>query len=228
MNRTPPHRALAHLAVTLVCSCFGSVACKKAAPEPEPVEETSSAAKPASTLDHQAAVPSALVGKNQSVAPDHWNKAQETVKAMQGERLPAPSRPGKTRTARVPVSPDDPMKGDFTLAQATEGLKGEGPLTAKLQTQAGTLTCELFEDRAPITVANFVGLARGLRPFKHEGKWLTRPGYDGAVFHRIVKGFMIQGGDPSGTGRGEPGYVIPDDVVLTKNNFHRIVDLETC
>src|SRR6185436_11781659 len=69
------------------------------------------------------------------------------------------------------------------------------------------------EDKAPITVANFVGLARGLRPFKQpDGKWAKKNGYDGTTFHRVIKGFMIQGGDPMGSGAGEPGYVIPDEV----------------
>jgi peptidyl-prolyl cis-trans isomerase A (cyclophilin A) len=81
-------------------------------------------------------------------------------------------------------------------------------------TDAGTLKCELYEDKAPNTVANFVGLARGIRPFQdpktHE--WVKRPGYDDGVFHRIIKGFMIQGGDPLGTGQGEAGYVIPDEI----------------
>jgi peptidyl-prolyl cis-trans isomerase A (cyclophilin A) len=61
-------------------------------------------------------------------------------------------------------------------------------------------------------VANFVGLARGTRPFKDKGQWVTRHAYDGTTFHRIIKGFMIQGGDPKGTGTGEPGYVFKDEL----------------
>jgi len=111
------------------------------------------------------------------------------------------------------ISPDDPLHGTFSLADATADLKGSGPLFAKLDTSLGTLSCELFEDKAPITVANFVGLARGLRPFKDQtGKWVKRPGYDGTTFHRIIRGFMIQGGDPLGSGAGEPGYVIQDEI----------------
>ncbi|MBM4363960.1 MAG: peptidylprolyl isomerase [Deltaproteobacteria bacterium] len=88
-----------------------------------------------------------------------------------------------------------------------------GKLTAELATDKGTLTCELYADKAPITVANFVGLARGLRPWKSpEGEWVKKPLYDGTPFHRIIKGFMIQGGDPRGNGSGDPGYVIPDEV----------------
>lgn len=116
------------------------------------------------------------------------------------------------KVATVPVSPDDPMKGKFSLEQATKGLPKEGTLIAKLETEHGALSCELFEDKAPITVANFVGLARGLRPFKSDGEWVKRPGYDGTTFHRLIRGFMIQGGDPQGNGTGEPGYVIPDEI----------------
>lgn len=116
------------------------------------------------------------------------------------------------QVAQVPISPDDPLKGKFTLAEATDGLGDEGKLTASIETDFGTLNCELYEDKAPITVANFVGLARGLRPFKDGGQWVKRPGYDGSTFHRIVRGFMIQGGDPKGNGTGEPGYVIPDEI----------------
>jgi len=108
----------------------------------------------------------------------------------------------------------DPLGGHFTLAQATKGLGTKGRLVADLVTDAGTLSCELYEDRAPVTVANFVGLARGIRPFKDPttGRWITRHAYDGTGFHRIIKGYMIQGGDPTGTGTGEPGYNIPDEV----------------
>ncbi len=106
----------------------------------------------------------------------------------------------------------DPVGGKFTLKDATEGLPDKGKLTATIATSLGKLECELYDDRAPTTVANFVGLARGLRPFKDKGEWVKRPAYDGTTFHRIIKGFMIQGGDPDGTGRGEPGYVIPDEM----------------
>jgi peptidyl-prolyl cis-trans isomerase A (cyclophilin A) len=111
------------------------------------------------------------------------------------------------------VSKDDPLGGKFSLEDAVAGLPGEGKLTALMKTSLGTLTCELYEDKAPVTVANFVGLARGLRPFKDAtGEWVKRPGYDGTTFHRVIKGFMVQGGDPKGTGAGEPGYVIPDEI----------------
>lgn len=104
------------------------------------------------------------------------------------------------------------MKGRFTLQQASNGVEGEGALTAVLDTSLGTIECELFEDRAPITVANFVGLARGVRPFRTESGWVQRPFYDDSSFHRVVPGFVIQAGSFEGALDGGPGYAIPDEV----------------
>jgi peptidyl-prolyl cis-trans isomerase A (cyclophilin A) len=107
----------------------------------------------------------------------------------------------------------DPFNGNFTLADATKDLKGTGALLAKIDTSKGPLTCRMLEDKAPVAVANFVGLARGTRPWKDpSGAWVKKPAYDGTTFHRIIKGFMIQGGDPKGDGSGEPGYVFKDEL----------------
>jgi peptidyl-prolyl cis-trans isomerase A (cyclophilin A) len=107
----------------------------------------------------------------------------------------------------------DPAMGKFTLEEATKGLKGSGPLTAQIETTLGTFTCELYDKQAPITVANFVGLARGVRPWKDPktNQWVKKPLYDGLIFHRVIPGFMIQGGDPLGTGTGNPGYRFADE-----------------
>jgi peptidyl-prolyl cis-trans isomerase A (cyclophilin A) len=104
------------------------------------------------------------------------------------------------------------MHGSFMLPQAVVGLPPTGALVASIKTSKGELRCKLFDEKAPIAVANFVGLARGTRPFKDKGRWVTRPAYDGTTFHRVIKGFMVQGGDPQGTGRGEPGYVFKDEL----------------
>lgn len=115
-------------------------------------------------------------------------------------------------------TPDPPESPRLSIADATKGLKGKGPLTAKIDFETaglkGTFTCKLYEDKTPITVANFVGLARGLRAWKDpkSGKWVKRPLYDGTVFHRVIPSFMIQGGDPDGTGRGGPGYEFDDEI----------------
>jgi len=139
--------------------------------------------------------------------------AQETAAAAATPPAPVPPSPAPPSPPKAPVSEDDPVHGKFSLDEASAGLAGKGPLVAEIETDEGKLVCDLYDDKAPVTVANFVGLARGLRPFKApDGKWTKKPAYDGTTFHRVIKGFMIQGGDPSGTGAGEPGYVIPDEV----------------
>ncbi len=112
------------------------------------------------------------------------------------------------------ASPVEAVSGPIDLKVAVAGLPPTGQLVAELETDQGKLTCKLFEDKAPKAVANFVGLARGLQPFKDPstGKWVKRPAYDGTSFHRIIKGFMSQGGDPTGTGMGAPGYTFADEV----------------
>lgn len=81
--------------------------------------------------------------------------------------------------------------------------------TAVIDTTAGKMTCTLFPDKAPIGVANFIGLSQGTKdwvsPVTHQKKHGV-PLYDGTIFHRVIPNFMIQGGDPLGTGTGDPGY----------------------
>jgi peptidyl-prolyl cis-trans isomerase A (cyclophilin A) len=178
----------------LLLAFTAALGCESSPPEPEPVKRAPSEPAPAAPQAHAA---------------------QKTAEpAPEAQQPPPPvTAPGPKPAATVPISPDDPLGGKFTLEDATKGLTGKGKLLVEIQTSEGKLECELYEDKAPITVANFVGLARGLRPFKQpDGKWVKRPGYDGTTFHRIIKGFMIQGGDPAGSGAGEPGYVIPDEV----------------
>ena len=83
------------------------------------------------------------------------------------------------------------------------------PPTAIIDTTAGKLTCVLFPDKAPIGVANFIGLARGTKDWTNPAtgrKMHGVPLYNGTIFHRVIPNFMIQGGDPMGTGVGDPGY----------------------
>jgi len=125
------------------------------------------------------------------------------------------SKPDKPKPAAKPETTKggDPSGGKFTLAQALEGLGGKGELRAKIQTNQGTIVARLFEDKVPNTVANFVGLARGTRAWQdpNSGEWKKKPFYDGLIFHRVIPDFMIQGGDPTGTGRGSPGYRFEDE-----------------
>ncbi len=86
--------------------------------------------------------------------------------------------------------------------------------TATLHTNRGDIKIALFGNHAPPkTVANFVGLAQGTKEYSTENASgsTSGPFYDGAVFHRVIDGFMIQGGDPTGTGRGGPGYKFADE-----------------
>jgi peptidyl-prolyl cis-trans isomerase A (cyclophilin A) len=85
---------------------------------------------------------------------------------------------------------------------------------AIIDTTAGKMTCKLFPDKAPIGVANFIGLAEGTKdwtnPVTHAKKHGV-PLYDGTIFHRVIPNFMIQGGDPAGSGSGDPGYVFKNE-----------------
>ncbi len=87
------------------------------------------------------------------------------------------------------------------------------PLFAKMETNQGVIVLSLFSKDAPKTVANFVGLASGEKEWTdpNTGQKTTKPLYNGVVFHRVIPGFMIQGGDPLGSGRGDPGYRFEDE-----------------
>ncbi|HWI01978.1 MAG TPA: peptidylprolyl isomerase [Propionibacteriaceae bacterium] len=87
------------------------------------------------------------------------------------------------------------------------------PTTATLHTNHGDIVLNLFENQAPQTVANFVGLAGGTREYADPstGSRTTGNFYDGLTFHRVIDGFMIQGGCPLGTGTGGPGYTFADE-----------------
>ncbi len=109
-------------------------------------------------------------------------------------------------------------------AQSTENAQSEtgelaaqslGPGTyAVFNTNMGVIICKLFDKLAPVTVDNFIGLAEGTKTFKDPatGQETTRPYYDGTTFHRVIPNFMIQGGDPTGTGGGGPGYNIKGEI----------------
>lgn len=112
----------------------------------------------------------------------------------------------KSELEPFPETVRPPQASD--LARYTADLGSAGALLAIIETSMGQIRCELFEDKTPITVANFVGLARGLKPFRDvgSGQQTARPYYDGLTFHRVIPRFMIQGGDPAGDGTGGPGY----------------------
>jgi peptidyl-prolyl cis-trans isomerase A (cyclophilin A) len=96
-----------------------------------------------------------------------------------------------------------------TTAHKPATAAASGPPTATIDTTAGKLTCTLFPDKAPIGVANFIGLAKGTKDWTNPvtgRKVHGVPLYNGTIFHRVIPEFMIQGGDPAGNGTGDPGY----------------------
>lgn len=131
---------------------------------------------------------------------------------------PTDSSEGASAADAGPEAPEPPAPAappPTALARFTADLKGDGPLLARLQTTQGTITCQLYAERAPRTTANFVGLARGMITWRDPvtGEIIDgRPFYDGVVFHRVIPNFIIQAGDRTGGGEGGPGYTLPDEI----------------
>jgi peptidyl-prolyl cis-trans isomerase A (cyclophilin A) len=118
----------------------------------------------------------------------------------------------QTPTSPPPLPPDLP-DAPSTTSNAHAPVVPTGP-TVLFDTTMGRLTCKFYDKQAPNTVANFVGLAEGTKDWidpatlkKIHGKRF----FDGTIFHRVIPGFMIQGGDPLGTGLGDPGYMFEDE-----------------
>lgn len=113
---------------------------------------------------------------------------------------------------REPTEPD-PLGRPITLEEAVEGLPTDGQLVAEINTDLGTIFCDLYADKTPQTVANFIGLARGKRPWwdARAAQWRRAPAYEETLFHRVVPDYMIQGGDYLRDGTGTVGYTIPHE-----------------
>jgi peptidyl-prolyl cis-trans isomerase A (cyclophilin A) len=97
------------------------------------------------------------------------------------------------------------------------------PQTATFVTSEGSFTVRLLPEHAPETVANFIGLVTGSKEWSdpRDGRRKTEPLYEGTIFHRIIPDFMIQGGDPQGTGSGGPGYEFADECPPGGPSFDR-------
>jgi peptidyl-prolyl cis-trans isomerase A (cyclophilin A) len=121
---------------------------------------------------------------------------------------PSPDPAPAAGQVRAPTAAD--------LADYTAKLPGSGTkLLAQIDTSQGTIHCELFGDKTPMTVANFVGLATGMKPWMNPNTGnveANKPYFDGLTFHRVIAGFMIQGGDPLGAGTGGPGYQFVNEI----------------
>jgi peptidyl-prolyl cis-trans isomerase A (cyclophilin A) len=101
---------------------------------------------------------------------------------------------------------------DAPAATAAALTRPNGP-TVVMDTSKGRITCQFYQKQAPKAVANFIGLAEGTQewtdPTTHQKH--HKPFFNGTIFHRVIPGFMIQGGDPTGTGMGDPGYAFRDE-----------------
>ena len=118
--------------------------------------------------------------------------------------------------ALVAQTPDAP-KADAQKAEAAPKPARENGLYAVMNTTQGAITMRLFEKETPITVRNFTGLVRGTKEFRDPktGQMVKRPFFTGITFHRVIPGFMIQVGDPTGRGDYNAGYTIADEFVPT-------------
>jgi peptidyl-prolyl cis-trans isomerase A (cyclophilin A) len=149
-----------------------------------------------------------------------WNADKRDAGAGSGSAVAVD---GGAAVMQPPPPPPPPGGGDVRqptaadLAEYTKDLPGKGTkLLAKFETSEGVINCELFPDKAPMTVANFVGLATGKKAWTDPKSGETmkgKPFFDGLIFHRVIPEFMIQGGDPIGRGTGGPGYQFGDEFV---------------
>ncbi len=130
-----------------------------------------------------------------------------TAAAAHSQTPAAPAPPAAPTTPAPPVQDALPDAPSTTAHEAAPAVP-TGP-TVLFDTTMGRLQCQLFDKESPVTVANFVGLATGTKPYLDPatGKQVTgKHFYDKTTFHRVIPEFMIQGGDPLGTGEGGPGY----------------------
>lgn len=146
------------------------------------------------------------------VGCEHKSKTSEDKGGGGNAVQPEPVTRDKTAPPSGAEQVRPPVAAD--LAEYTKDIPGSGKLMMSLETSLGTFHCELYGDRAPITVANFVGLATGKKAWRdpNNGQTITgKPYFNDLTFHRVIPGFMIQGGDPLGRGVGGPGYQFEDE-----------------
>jgi cyclophilin family peptidyl-prolyl cis-trans isomerase len=191
----------------LVCACL-LTACDDKASAPAPKDNKAEAK--AETKDTKA--------ETKDAKPEAKADPAKNLKYRKGQVAPGGMTPEEVK--EYAEAQGDPKKGEFSLADAFAGDESladasGGKLTATVATSMGTFDCELFEKDAPLTVANFVGLSRGTRPWydKKSDSWKEgEPYYADLPWHRVMKGFMAQTGDRSGSGSGGAGYVILDEI----------------
>ena len=174
----------------LLRSVMKQLAAGKVVPKDAEAKLTERMSKEAKSLEKCAADPAVEAAMKRIANPD----------------LAPPPSAAVLTDVKAPVAAD--------LETYTKGIAGKGDLIATIKTSIGTVRCQLLVDKAPMTVANFVGLATGKKPWldpKTNKVQKNKPYYDGLIFHRVIPDFMIQGGDPTGTGSSGPGYQFGDE-----------------
>jgi peptidyl-prolyl cis-trans isomerase A (cyclophilin A) len=198
-------RAVPQLLLLAVCACVFV--------PPPPLPEEIAAAEAAKAA-RKSARPTAPAGPGAEAGGGGAAEPGAEIAFNKGDPAPEGMSPAQMRAYNT--AQGDPEAGDFTLEEALAGLPGNpnDALWVVFKTPRGALECELYPERVPKTIANFVGLARGLRPSldRSTDTWVKKPYYDNTIFHRVIPGFMVQAGDPTGTGLGNPGYVIEDEI----------------
>jgi peptidyl-prolyl cis-trans isomerase A (cyclophilin A) len=203
----------------------GGAACKKKAEDQGGAAGSGGVSAPASPDNERWGVPGAAGAASTEGEPGAGGagggSGSVNAEAPGGPGLVAAPSGEVPRTPPCPVGEQawdptspDPEAGDFTLDEALAGLAGTGQAIATIDTSFGAIRCRLASDLVPRAVANFVGLARGLRPWWDPCRkaWVEEPFYDGLTFHRVIPTFMAQGGDPRGNGTGGPGYEFASEV----------------
>jgi len=122
---------------------------------------------------------------------------------------PAPA--SQAPATQAPAKPAEELP-DGPAPQASVTIHPNGPMVI-FDTSMGRISCQFYQKQAPKTVANFIGLATGTKEWtdSETHKKMHKPFFDGTTFHRVIPDFMIQGGDPLGTGMGDPGYTFDDE-----------------
>ncbi len=162
-----------------------------------------------------------LVGYGQIYAAPRIG-SPEAQQQQQQQSNDSAAQSQQSTPATTDSLPDDPA----TTAHIEAPIAPDGP-TAVFDTTMGRMTCGLYSKEAPIAVENFIGLATGTKeftdPVTHK-KVHGKPFYNGTTFHRVIPGFMVQGGDPTGTGTGDAGYFFNNEIApnLTFNVAGRL------
>ncbi len=151
---------------------------------------------------------SLLVGCQRRELLDQNAALQQQVAALEASNAAMAQDMEAMRAQLIRLQREHPERGSPPNSAPAPAV------VARITTGYGTINCRLRADEAPDTVANFIGLARGERAWTdpRTREEVRRPLYDGLTFHRVMPGFMIQGGDPLGTGAGGPGYTFADEI----------------